>query len=213
VKIALFGGTFDPVHNGHLAVAKAAADQFGLDRMLFIPSGRPPHKDREPQAAYEDRCRMAELACQADPRFEVSRLEDPALLGDAKTYSIDTIEKVRRGLTPEDELYFLIGQDAFDELAVWHRLADVVDQVEFIVASRPHSVSSVRREGVSARARFQRLEGVDVPLSATAVRQLARQAIDLGDVVPDAVADYIRRHELYQKNEGGRPLGRPPFYL
>jgi nicotinate-nucleotide adenylyltransferase len=134
-------------------------------------------------------------------------------LGEAKTYSIDTIEKVRSGLTPEDELYFLVGQDAFDELAVWHRLADVVDQVEFIVASRPHSVSSVRREGVAARARFQRLEGVDVSVSATAVRQLTRQGMDIRDLVPDAVADYIRRHELYRKNKGGRPLGRPPFCL
>jgi nicotinate-nucleotide adenylyltransferase len=213
VKIALFGGTFDPVHNGHLAVAKAAADRFGLDRILFIPSGRPPHKDRAPQAAYEDRYCMVELTCQADTRFAASRLEDPALLGDGKTYSIDTIEKVRSGLTPEDEMYFLIGQDAFDELSIWHRLADVVDQVEFIVASRPHSVSSVQREGVAALARFQPLEGVDVPVSATAVRELARQGIDLVDIVPDAVADYICRHELYQKNEGGRPLGRPPSCL
>ena len=213
MKIVLFGGTFDPVHNGHLAVAKAAADRFGLGRILFIPSGRPPHKNREPQASYEDRYRMVELACRADTRCEASRLEDPALLGDGKTYSIDTIEKVRSDLAPEDELYFLIGQDAFDELSSWHRLADVVDQVEFVVASRPHNLSSVQREGVAAQARFHPLEGVDVPVSATAVRQLARQGINLSDIVPDAVADYIRQHELYRENEGGRPLGRPPVYL
>jgi len=213
VKIALFGGTFDPIHNGHLAVAQAAADRFGLDRVLFIPSGRPPHKDRGPQAAYEDRYRMAEFACQADPRFEASRLEDPHVLGDGKTYSVDTIERVQGGLAPGDELYFLIGQDAFDELSIWHRLADVVEKVEFIVASRPHSVSSIRREGLAAQARFQALEGVDVPVSATAVRRLAAQGLDLRDSVPDSVADYIRRHELYQKHEEGRPLGRPPYCL
>jgi nicotinate-nucleotide adenylyltransferase len=213
VNIALFGGTFDPVHNGHLAVAQAAADRFSLDRVLFIPSGRPPHKDREPQAPYEDRYRMAEFACQADPRFEASRLEDPQVLGGGKTYSVDTIERVRDELAPGDDLYFLIGQDAFDELAIWHRLEDVVEKVEFIVASRPHSVSSVRREGVAAQARFQELEGVDVPISATAVRRLAAQGSDLRGSVPDPVADYIRRHRLYQKNEGGRPDGRPPFCL
>jgi nicotinate-nucleotide adenylyltransferase len=211
VKIALFGGTFDPVHNGHLAAAKAAADRFGLDRVLFIPSGRPPHKDLGPQAAYEDRYRMAELACQADPRFEASRLEDPALLGNGKTYSIDTIEKVRSSLKPEDELYFLIGQDAFDELSIWHRLEDVVEKVEFIVASRPHSVSSARREGVAARARFKALEGVAVQVSATAVRQLAARQLDLHGSVPPRVADYIRRHELYRKKGGDQPQGRPPF--
>jgi nicotinate-nucleotide adenylyltransferase len=197
VKIALFGGTFDPVHNGHLAAAKAAADRFGLDRVLFIPSGRPPHKDRAPQAAYEDRYRMAELACQADPRFEASRLEDPKALGDGKSYSVDTIERVREDLAADDELYFLIGQDAFDELSIWHRLEDVVEKVEFIVASRPHSVSSLRREGAAARARFSVLDGVAVPVSATAVRQLAAGGIDLRGSVPDPVADYIRQHELY----------------
>ena len=199
MKIALFGGTFDPVHNGHLAVAKAAAEQFGLDRVLFIPSGRPPHKDREPQAAYEHRFRMVELSCQEDPLLEASRLEDPALVGSGKTYSIDTIEKVRGGLTPADELFFLIGQDAFDELSVWHRLEDVVEQVIFIVAPRPHGLSSARREGIAARASFQRLEGVDVPVSATAVRKLAREGSDIRGIVPDAVAEYIRRHRLYKK--------------
>ena len=199
MKIALFGGTFDPVHNGHLAVAKAAAEQFGLDRVLFIPSGRPPHKDREPQAAYELRFRIVVLSCQEDPLLEASRLEDPALGGSGMTYSIDTIEKVRGGLTPADELFFLIGQDAFDELSVWHRLEDVVEQVIFIVAPRPHGLSSARREGIAARASFQRLEGVDVPVSATAFRKLAREGSDIRGIVPDAVAEYIRRHRLYKK--------------
>ena len=108
-------------------------------------------------------------------------------------------EKVRGGLTPADELFFLIGQDAFDELSVWHRLEDVVEQVIFIVAPRPHGLSSARREGIAARASFQRLEGVDVPVSATAVRKLAREGSDIRGIVPDAVAEYIRRHRLYKK--------------
>lgn len=199
MKIALFGGTFDPVHNGHLAVARAAADRFGLDRVLFIPSGRPPHKDREPQAAYEHRYRMTELACQADPRFQASRLEDPRLLGGSKTYSIDTIERVRGELSPSDKLYFLIGQDAFDELSIWHRLADVIDNIEFLVASRPHGPSPIPRQGLAAQARFQPLEDVDVPVSATDVRRRCAQGMELQGSVPDAVAGYIRRHRLYQK--------------
>ncbi len=199
MKIALFGGTFDPVHIGHLAVAKAAADRFSLDRVLFIPSGRPPHKDCGPQAGYEDRYRMAELACQADPRFEASRLEDPELLGAGKTYSIDTIERVRDELSPHDQLYFLIGQDAFDELSIWHRLEDVIENIEFLVASRPHAASPAPRCGLAARARFQPLADVDVPVSATDIRRRCAQGSDLRGLVPDAVADYIRRHRLYQQ--------------
>ena len=201
MKIALFGGTFDPVHNGHLAVAQVAADRFGLESVLFIPSGRPPHKDRGPQAAYEDRYRMVELACQSDPRFAPSRLEDPRELGDGKTYSIDTIERVRKDLAPDDELYFLIGQDAFDELCIWHRLEDVIEKVDFIVASRPHHVSSLRREGLAAQARYRTLEGVDEPVSATEVRRLAARGADLRWSVPEAVAGYIRQHRLYRHGD------------
>ena len=156
---------------------------------------------------------MAELACQADPRLEASRLEDPQVVGGGKTYSVDTIERVQRDLAPGDRLYFLIGQDAFDELSIWHRLEDVVEKVEFIVASRPHSASSGRREGLAAQARFQALEGVNVPVSATAVRRLAAQGVDLGGSVPSSVAEYIRRNKLYKQKEEGRPLGRPPFCL
>lgn len=199
MKIALFGGTFDPVHNGHLAVAHAAADRFELDRVLFIPSGRPPHKNHGPQAAYEDRYRMTELACQADPRFEASRLEDPQVLGAGKTYSVDTIERIRQKLSPEDELFFLIGQDAFDELAIWHRLADVIENIEFLVASRPQGPASAPRLGLAAQARFQPLEGVEVPVSATDIRRRCAQGVDLRGTVPEAVAEYIQERRLYKQ--------------
>src|SRR5579883_2658750 len=100
MRIGLFGGTFDPIHNAHLAVARAAADRFRLDRVLFVPSAHPPHKAGVTAAPYEDRVRMAEIACDVDPRFEVSRLEE----GTARSYSIDTIEKLKTQLAPGDEL-------------------------------------------------------------------------------------------------------------
>src|SRR5438067_3659944 len=105
MKIALFGGTFDPIHNAHLSMARMAAGRFHLDRVLFVPSFHPPHKAGVTHAAYEDRVRMAELACRDRPGFEVSRLEE----GTERSYSIDTIEKLRGRLAPGDELYFLIG--------------------------------------------------------------------------------------------------------
>ena len=198
MKIALFGGTFDPIHNGHLAVAKEAVGRFHLDQILFIPSGQPPHKNHGPQATYEDRFRMVELACRCDRRFEASRLEDPAVLGDGKTYSIDTIEKARQNADSEDSLYFLIGRDAFDELSIWHRLEDVVRQIEFIVATRPSTDPPAEPEGVAALARYHQLDGIEIPTSATQLRaQMARgENIDVS--LPPEVGDYIRHHRLYR---------------
>jgi nicotinate-nucleotide adenylyltransferase len=162
LRIAIFGGTFDPVHNAHLAVARAAADQFSLDRVLFIPAAHPPHKGGVAHASFEDRVRMIELAIEGEPRFEVSRLEERA----GRSYSIDTIEKLRAQLAPDDELYFLIGADAFAEVRTWHRWRDVARAVHFLVASRPGAAYEIP-EGVTA----DRLDTVDFPISSSEIRQ------------------------------------------
>src|SRR5271165_1366287 len=132
MRIALFGGTFDPIHNAHLAIARQAAGQFRLNRVLFMPASHPPHKAGVTHAPYADRVRMAELACAGDPRFEVSRLEENTL----RSYSIDTIEKLQAQIGPEDELFFIIGADAFGEIRTWHRWEEVTRAVRFIVVSR-----------------------------------------------------------------------------
>ncbi len=130
MRLALFGGTFDPIHNAHLTVAREAADQFHLEQVWFIPAAHPPHKTAHTGASYEDRFRMTELACQADPRFLASRLE----AGEGKSYSIDTVERVR---ALGQEPYFIIGADAFAEVSTWHRWQDLVRLTEFIVVTRP----------------------------------------------------------------------------
>src|SRR5439155_8396033 len=103
LRLAIFGGTFDPIHEAHLAIAAAAADRFQLRRVLFVPAASPPHKRGFTHAGFEDRVRMAEIACAADARFEVSRIEE----GTERSYSIDTIRLVRAEMAPADELYFL----------------------------------------------------------------------------------------------------------
>src|ERR1051326_6924552 len=108
MRLAMFGGTFDPIHNAHLAIARAAADRFDLDCVLFVPAARPPHKSGFTHAPYEDRVRMVQLACSGESRFEVSRIEENTDC----SYSIDTIEKVRARLAPGDDLFFIIGADA-----------------------------------------------------------------------------------------------------
>src|SRR4051794_36672145 len=154
MRLAIFGGTFDPIHQAHLAVAREAADRFHLDQVLFIPAARPPHKQHGPRAPYEDRVRMAELATAGEPRFRVSRLEE----GTARSYSIDTISKVRAGMAPADELFFIIGADAFAEIRTWHRWRDVAAAVHFIIVSRPNSVYTPPPEVAYQRLDTLRLE-------------------------------------------------------
>ncbi len=185
-RLALYGGSFDPIHNGHLAVARAAAARFRLDRVLFIPAARPPHKPAC-HAPYEDRCRMVELALAGDSRFELSRLEE----GEGRSYSIDTIEKVRARMAPPDELFFLIGADAFAEIGSWRRSSDVARAVVFLVVSRPGHVYDIPPE-----TRVERLDTLDVPVSSSEIRRkLAAGELVLD--VPAPVLGYIARHGLY----------------
>src|SRR6516164_1126972 len=136
VKIALFGGTFDPIHAGHLRAAKVAARKFRLDRILFIPSGDPPHKHRDRLTPFSHRFAMVALACQGDRRFVPSLLEAPR--PDRRLqYSIDTARAVRKSLQPTDDLYFLLGLDAFLDLPHWRDYRCLFDLMDFIVVSRP----------------------------------------------------------------------------
>jgi len=188
LRIALFGGTFDPIHNAHLRIAREAAGRFALDRIWFIPASRPPHKSGVTRTPYEHRYRMVELACAGEPLFEASRLEE----GTENSYSIETIERVHALLGGSEELFFLIGADAFAEIGTWHRWRDVIASVEFIVVSRPGRVYTVP-EG----ARVDRLEGVDLPVSSSGIRQKLAEGDDRVDV-PPAVLAYIREHDLYR---------------
>jgi len=186
MRIAIFGGTFDPIHNAHLEVARRAAEQFDLDRVLVVPAAHPPHKSRATHAPYEDRVRMAELACHDDPRLSVSRLEENT----EHSYSIDTIEKLRRA-APGDEIFFIIGADAFAEIRTWWRWQDVIREVCFIVVSRPgHDYS------VPDNARVVRLSTVDLPISSSEIRRLLSAGERPRDL-PDCVLQYILQHHLY----------------
>jgi nicotinate-nucleotide adenylyltransferase len=186
-RLAIFGGTFDPIHQAHLVVARTAADRFTLDRVLFVPASQPPHKWGATSASYEDRYRMVELACDVDPRFIPSRIEE----ADAKSYSIQTIEKIQAALQPNDELFFLIGADAFSEIATWHRYEDVIRSVQFIVVTRPGHDYAVPEGG-----RIHKLDTVDLPVSSSAIRELLAKG-RLPTPLSPPVAQYIEDNGLY----------------
>jgi nicotinate-nucleotide adenylyltransferase len=187
LKLVIFGGTFDPVHKAHLAIARAAADRFSFDRVLFVPAAHPPHKRGVTHAPFADRLRMIELAIAGEPRFEASRLEEFT----ERSYSIDTIERVRASLSADDELHFLIGADAFAEITTWHRWRDVARAVQFIVVSRPGATYEIP-EGVTA----ERIDSVMLPVSSSEIRS-ALAAGERPDVLPAVVFDYALSHRLY----------------
>ena len=219
MKVAFFGGTFDPVHRGHLAVARAAADRFGLDRIYFAPADIPPHKQKRRLTDFQHRFAMLALATADDPRFVPSLLD--ANIGQPN-YSIFTVRRLKSTLKKTDKLYFLIGMDAFKDIATWRQPEELLDEVEFIVVSRPgYSLAdvgralpeSLRPTDLMMRAmRPQRADGtialmgatihllgeVREKVSSTQIRAAAAKSVkQLSRYVPPLVAEYIKKENLY----------------
>ncbi len=191
MRLAIFGGTFDPIHSAHLTVAREAARAFQLDRVLVVPAATPPHKRRPHSASYEDRYRMVELACAGDPLLEASRLE----AGSEKAYSINTIRRVRERLAPGDTLFFIIGADAFAEIATWYRWQDVIRAVEFIVVARPG-----HRYDIPAGARVHRLDTLALDVSSSDIRARIGHG-EQPTEVPAPVMAYISEKGLYRPTQ------------
>jgi nicotinate-nucleotide adenylyltransferase len=187
LKLAIFGGTFNPIHSAHLTIARQAREQFSLDKVLFVPAANPPHKSGTKMAPYADRLRMVGLACEGIEGLVASDIER----GNGISYSIGTIEKLRASIRPEDDLYFLIGADAFAEIRTWRRWEDVIAAVTFLVVTRPgHTYAAP--DG----AKVERLDTLSLPVSSSAIRdQLA--AGGAPRELPPAVLAYIREHHLY----------------
>ena len=228
MNIALFGGTFDPIHRGHLNVARAAARRFRLREVWFIPADIPPHKQKAIITSYFHRYSMLTLAVANEPDFLPSLLEAPepeAHMERRPSYTIDSVRKVKAGLRRGDRLYFLLGADAFRDIAKWHKVEELLRECEFIVAARPgYSLESVASSLPKAlrptlkELRADRLEealrrrGITLHLlpethediSATHIRRaMKKHGGQLKKLVPDAVADYIRKEGLYKKVAGG----------
>lgn len=185
--MCLFGGTFDPIHEAHLRLAEKAMQKFSLDRVLFVPARKPPHKKLSSVTPYEHRFRMVEIACAPNPAFIASRLEE----GTDRSYTVDTLERFRKTLSPVDHLFFLIGADAFDELESWKRWEDVVKLTEFIVVTRPE-----HEYHAPENARVHRLEGLSLPVSSSSIRS----RLAAGEPTPElpaGVCQYIQAHRLY----------------
>ena len=201
LKIAIFGGTFDPIHLGHLKVAKAAVQRFKLDRILFTPSGYPPHKIRSPITPFNHRYSMVSLACANNHHFIPSLLEAPKL-GSKSCYSVDPVGHVRRNLRSNDDLYFLIVIDAFLDCQTWKNWQKLFKLVRFIVVSRPGfgAIPSKETQGIELAGKgttLRYLNGISERVSARTIRKAAQDSRSIAKWVPVPVAEYIRKQELY----------------
>ena len=232
MNIGLFGGSFDPIHRGHLALAQAAAAAYSLRQVFFAPANVPPHKQKQPLTPFIHRYAMAALATQDEKQFIPSLIEAPEFAtapGErtpaAANYSIDTVRRLKKSLKKADRLYFMIGIDAFREIAKWRDARALLGECDFIVASRPgyslrdvaESLPEELRPAAAVTRPFHKqpakgdlilsgvtlhlLEGVNQNVSATAVRTAAAQGKPLTRWLDPRVADYIKKHGLYKKSD------------
>lgn len=219
MKIGLFGGTFDPIHWGHLRSAEEVSEAFDLDRVYFIPAALPPHKRGQTTTAARDRLRMVRLAVAKNPKFSVSTAE---ISRPGVSYSIDTIREFAATLNKDDVLYFIIGLDAFREIRTWKDFAAIFPLCNFIVTSRPGSKEKdpLKGTGVAVKKLFcydfkqknyrhrsgTRVyfdELTDIAISASEIRALVKEGKSIRYLVPSEVENYIKRRALY--NNGRNP--------
>jgi len=230
MNIGLFGGTFDPVHKGHLAVARAAAERLQLGKVYFIPASMPPHRKDERITPFHHRYAMLALATAGEKRFLPSLAEAPAEQ-DHLSFTIDTVRRFKQAAGKSDHLFFLIGIDAFLQVASWHRAEDLLREIDFIVVSRPRfsmadigdALPKALRPAPAVLKAFKKspangtlalantlihiLDEVESPVSATEVRRAVAGGKSLARFLEPLVAEYIKKIGLYKAASGKQKAG------
>jgi nicotinate-nucleotide adenylyltransferase len=188
-KIGLLGGTFDPIHIGHLLMARTAQEMTGLDKVIFIPSCVPPHKKSPTLFSAMDRLKMVRLAIKANPAFEVSDFE---IRKGGRSYSVDTVRHFHESLPTSARLFFIVGGDAVKELDTWKNIAEIKAMCSFISVNRP---GYPRDE---ARLEYHAVTMNGIEMSSTEIRKRIQQGKTVQYLVPDSILRYIKRHHLYK---------------
>lgn len=217
-RIGIFGGTFDPVHMGHLIVARKLLNEFSISTILFIPALVPPHKS-QPVADYFHRIAMLEDALASETGMSVSSIESERT---TPSYTIDTILELKKRMGQQN-LFFIIGSDAFLELHLWHRYKDLLSETFFIVVARPGIAMNKLHTEIERlpgdykyypeKRLWKRSDscviyyfaGVYETVSSTRVRDMLKQGKDVSDILPEKVYSYIKKHQLY----GARGVAGP----
>ena len=186
-KIALFGGTFDPVHIGHLLMARTAQEEMGFDKIVFIPSCVPPHKRSTTLFSVEDRIAMVRLAVAYNSGFEVSDFE---IRKGGRSYSIDTVRHFREIYPAPAKLYFIVGGDAINQIHAWKDIEQIKQLCSFVSVNRPGYPRGL------ARFKYHALSMHGIDMSSTEIRKRIQQGRSIQYLVPESVLGYIREHRL-----------------
>lgn len=201
-RIGLYGGSFDPIHFGHLIPARAVAEKLSIDRIVLIPSARPPHKTGRSMTSAEDRMAMARLAVEGDPLFEVSDVE---LHRPGPSYTFDTVRHFREAWGPDPELFWIIGADSLPELPTWYRIGELVRCVRIVTVTRPAWVpppTSLLEPAVGEVATRQLLaDCISTPpigISATEIRERVQERVSIRYLTPEPVRQYIESKGIYR---------------
>ena len=203
-RIAVMGGTFDPIHYGHLVTAEAVRHEFQLDQVLFIPTGKPPHKAADTVSNPESRYLMTLLATESNDHFYASRME---IDRSGFTYTIDTIHALQQIYPTDTEIFFITGADAFYQMFSWHHAEDLLKTCTFVAATRPGYQKEELIQRIHATIQnhpMQKFHFLEVPalaISSSDIRARVRSGYPIKYLVPEAVENFIKKHRLYQKEE------------
>ena len=192
-RIGVMGGTFDPIHHGHLVAASEVADRFHLDEVIFVPTGQPWQKEGKTISAAEDRYLMTVIATAANPRFSVSRVD---IDRDGPTYTIDTLRDLREQY-PDEALYFITGADALSSIMSWHDWEEMFQLAEFVGVTRPGYELREDMLPADIQARVHLVEIPAMAISSTDCRTRAAEGRPVWYLVPDGVVQYISKNSLY----------------
>lgn len=197
-RIGIMGGTFNPIHYGHLISAEAVRDKLQLDFVLFIPSGNPPHKKNIELMEASDRYKTIKLAISGVEGFVLSDME---LKRAGKTYTVDTLKELHKTYYG-NQFFFIIGFDTLKELSSWKSIDQLGSLCEFAVVNRSNSTEELRAEFTEKSGKFNlRLHSVPIPevnISSTMIRNRLKRGLSIRGLTPDAVVDYIENHQYYR---------------
>lgn len=194
------GGTFDPIHYGHLVTAEAARSRFNLDSVVFVPSGKPPHKKDYPVTTSEHRYLMTVVAVVTNQYFDVSKIE---IEREGYSYTIDTVKELRK-MYPDTELYFITGADAVLEIVTWKSMNEILDYCHLIAATRPgYELDGLRNSLKGAAGKnIQKIHSIEVPalsISSTDIRKRVAHGKPIKYLLPESVEQYILKNNLYRE--------------
>jgi len=192
MKIGLFGGTFNPAHNGHLEIARKVLNEFGLSKIIFIPSGNPPHKNKKDIADASHRLRMLELALAAEKRFEVSDIE---IKRKGTSYTLDTIKEMQKIYGKNAIFYFIAGADMALDLPNWRKPLEILKLARFVAVERPKF--SLKKLPFQYRKKIIFVEDMSIDISSSDIRKRVREGKSIKNLVPSAVEQYIGKHALF----------------